>query len=557
MFERSDEDIEKYFYKLATREDIANILEIKEKSLRYFLYSKEQKNKYKKFKIKKKNGSERIIYAPNSGLKGIQKKLSYILNVIYKPKICAYGFIKNKNIIDNAKNHTKSRMVLNIDLKDFFTQIHFGRVRGMLMNKPYSLSDEAATTIAQISCVDGFLPQGSPSSPVLTNMICKPLDNQLLKLSKKNKIKYTRYADDITFSTYGNFSHNIVFGEVGNLRLGRELEDILTRNSFLVNEDKIFLNSNQNRQEVTGLIVNNFPNIKREYIKNIRAILYCCEKKGVYNAAILYIKKGFCKNSDIVAKYKDPKNTNIVELWFKNVLKGKINFIKQVRGKDNLLFLKFADQLNHIFDEKIFDISILDDFNDQILKNVFVIDDKVELIQGSGFLLKDYGLFTSFHVTQSGGFFDVSRYNEYEQNIVMKISKNMNEISSNQDIDYALYKYDREYENYFELGDSKKLKQGDQVTIIGYPEFQYGNSYYIQKNDITSITNNYLGAVFYTFGGRVVHGASGGVVLNEARQVVGILKGGRSSLEDDRLNDKQGFIPMHIVIDDLNSAIIY
>ena len=93
---------------------------------------------YYTFKIPKKDGTTREISAPDKALKEIQRKLADVLS-------------DEKNNVGNAEQHTKKRLVLNIDLKDFFSQIHFGRVRGMLMAAPYSLPDEAATTIAQIA----------------------------------------------------------------------------------------------------------------------------------------------------------------------------------------------------------------------------------------------------------------------------------------------------------------------------------------------------------------------------------------------------------------------
>ena len=116
------------FGALKTREDVANILGIKEKSLRYFLYKKRPENMYYSFEVPKKGGTKRKISAPEAQLKEIQRKLNEVLSVIYKPKVCAYGFISGKSILENASQHVNRRVVLNVDLKDFFAQIHFGRV---------------------------------------------------------------------------------------------------------------------------------------------------------------------------------------------------------------------------------------------------------------------------------------------------------------------------------------------------------------------------------------------------------------------------------------------
>lgn len=554
IFTRTDDEIKALFLNLKSRQDVSNILEIDDKSLRYFLYVKRPEKQYRNFVIKKKNGSERQIYAPHNELKNIQRKLAYILNLVYEPKVCAYGFVKNKNILKNAENHVKKRLILNIDLKDFFTQIHFGRVKGVLQKKPYDIGKEAAITIAQIACYNGALPQGAPSSPILTNIVCRPLDNKLILLSKKYGLKYSRYADDITFSTNKNeFPKSIVNGEITSLKIGNELSEVLTKNSFTVNDNKVFLNSIKTRQEVTGIIVNKFPNVKREYIKNLRAIMHNCRKKGVYITAVDYINKGFCKNANLALNAYDPNSKDIIISWFKSVLKGKINFIGQVKGLDSFTFLTFAQQLNSIFGEPIFKIAF-DDFRNRIEKSVVVIEHLSEddMIQGSGFLVKDYGLFTNYHVTKSGKFFKVYRYSEYDDKFIGVISKEMGEVKSSKDIDYALYELKGQYDNCFELGDSSKINIGDQVTIIGYPNFQKGNSPMIQNCEITS-TKDYLGSTFYTVGGRIVHGASGGLVLNQQKKIVGIVKGGVASMEEVDNNENQGFIPIQLVLDHLTS----
>lgn len=284
------------FFALKTREDVANLLGIKEKSLRYFLYVIKPDNMYHEFQIQKKCGGKRTICAPDKKLKNIQRKLANVLNCVYKAKSAAHGFVKDKDIVSNAKNHTKRRYVLNLDLENFFDQINFGRVRGMLIKPPYGIGEEAATVIAQIACYKGKLPQGAPSSPILTNMICSPMDTQLTRVAMKYKLRYSRYADDITFSSFKEeMSQGIASISEFGVNVGKELADIIEKNGFNVNVGKTRLFSYNNRQEVTGLVVNRFVNIPREYIKEIRAMLDHCRKFGTYAAAKEYIQKGKCK----------------------------------------------------------------------------------------------------------------------------------------------------------------------------------------------------------------------------------------------------------------------
>ena len=553
------EKIKESFLKLETREDVASILGISERSLRYFLYKKRPENMYHSFKIAKKDGTTRENSAPDKALKEIQRKLADVLSAVYDPKVCTYGFIDEKNIVGNAEQHTKKRLVFNIDLKDFFSQIHFGRVRGMLMHEPYSLTDEAATTIAQIACFNGRLPQGAPSSPIITNMICIPLDNALMRLAKSTGCVYTRYADDITFSTYKHaFDKSLVYVNNEEVIIGDKLASILEKHSFAVNPKKITLRSRARRQEVTGLTVNEFPNLRRYYVKQLRAIIHSCEKFGVLAAAKVYVKKGLCKNPNICGIIDAPGSENTVIEWFKLVLVGKVHYIKQVKGARSLTYLSFAQKVNALFKETIFDLTELYRFENTIKNSTFILQysEGENFVQGSAFYLPSIGLVTNYHVTEDGNFFNVFNVETYEEKPLGKIGKTLNEISSDKTIDYAVYNPHLPINNEltFMCGDSRKVKIGDQVTIIGYPNHQKGNSPYIQPCTITS-EKYFQGAPFFTVSGRVVHGASGGIVLNSEHEAIGIIKGGIVSLADDTDNENQGFIPLHLVFDHMKSKV--
>ncbi|MDJ0742704.1 MAG: reverse transcriptase domain-containing protein [Xenococcaceae cyanobacterium MO_167.B27] len=197
----SEAELKDKFNKLKNRCDIANLLDITDYQLRYHLYIHSLKSAYTEFKIPKKSGGYRHILQPITSLKIIQQKLNQVLKAVYEPKPSTHGFTVGRSIVTNAQAHLRQRYLLNIDLKDFFPSINFGRVRGLFMAKPYNCTEEVATILAQICCYDNQLPQGSPTSPIISNMICSKLDSQLQRLAKKHQCIYTRYADDITFST--------------------------------------------------------------------------------------------------------------------------------------------------------------------------------------------------------------------------------------------------------------------------------------------------------------------------------------------------------------------
>ena len=184
----------------------------------YILYKLDPSKKYKKFVIQKKSGGTRIIRAPEKMLSLLQERLAEML---YKCAVelqrdnqsfwrASHGFQKDKTIVSNADMHRRRRFVFNVDLEDFFGTLNFGRVRGFFIHdKAFALNPSVATVIAQIACHENELPQGSPCSPVISNLIGNILDVRLLALARDARCTYTRYADDLTFSRPYTFEKSI------------------------------------------------------------------------------------------------------------------------------------------------------------------------------------------------------------------------------------------------------------------------------------------------------------------------------------------------------------
>lgn len=200
LYQNCDE-LKQQFLQIKTPRDVASLLEVSYSRLVYHLRRVPEERRYVQFEISKKSGHPRTISAPSTGLKILQRKLSQVLYSVYEPKAPVHGFLPGRSILTNAQQHLGKRFVLNIDLKNFFDTIHFGRVKGIFKAPPYNLSEEVAVVLAQICCHSGKLPQGAPTSPIVSNMVCARLDSQLRLLAKEFKCIYTRYADDITFST--------------------------------------------------------------------------------------------------------------------------------------------------------------------------------------------------------------------------------------------------------------------------------------------------------------------------------------------------------------------
>jgi hypothetical protein len=273
------------FNEIKSRDDLSAFLDIPLKKLTYILYIKKTENYYQSFEIPKKNGKLRHINAPQDDLKEVQKRLANALGKFHKEYVefknihinISHAFEKEKGIITNAIIHRNKRYVLNMDLEDFFDSFHFGRVRGFFeKNQEFNLPLEVATMIAQLTCYKGCLPQGAPSSPIITNLICNILDMKLIKISRKYRLDYTRYADDMTFST-----NDSKFIDLKNIFL-EEVTKEIKKSGFLVNNSKTRLVFRDSRQEVTGLVVNKKINVSRDYCKNTRAMADSFYKHGEF-----------------------------------------------------------------------------------------------------------------------------------------------------------------------------------------------------------------------------------------------------------------------------------
>lgn len=262
---------------IKSRNELADFLCIPRRKLTYILYVAKPDSYYNTYEIPKKNGEMRTICAPSGDLKSLQKRISIMLWAYQKsiwdsqninPNI-SHAFEKDKSIITNAKIHRNKRYVLTLDLESFFDSFHFGRVQGYFeKNKNYNLPHEVAVIIAQLTCYQGCLPQGAPTSPIIANLICQTLDVHLLKIAKKYKLDYTRYADDLTFST--NDKH---FIENKDIFLVKVIEAI-RRAGFSVNNKKTRLKFKDSCQKVTGIVVNKKLNVDHNYIRATRAMAH-------------------------------------------------------------------------------------------------------------------------------------------------------------------------------------------------------------------------------------------------------------------------------------------
>ncbi|MBB4367006.1 hypothetical protein GGD65_008080 [Bradyrhizobium sp. CIR18] len=274
------------------RYDVAAILGYKPSALSYIVFQIPTANKYTVFEIDKKGGGQRRIDAPIEKLKGLQRRLADTLYECLR-ELESTDKVKNKlshafredfSIITNAKAHRARRFVLNLDLSDFFPSLNFGRVRGFFMrNRSFRLAEPVATIIAQIACNNGVLPQGSPASPIISELMTHFLDIRLVRLAARNRCSYTRYADDITFSTnLEEFPAALATAEGQSWKLSDELRSRIRDAGFEINDAKTRMQVRGSRQTVTGLTVNEKVNVQQYYYKSARAMTHAFITTGKY-----------------------------------------------------------------------------------------------------------------------------------------------------------------------------------------------------------------------------------------------------------------------------------
>ncbi|SEK37876.1 Reverse transcriptase (RNA-dependent DNA polymerase) [Pseudoxanthomonas sp. GM95] len=308
--------------------DLANLLGFQAKALGFLAWGLPPTARYSTFDIPKRSGGKRTINAPIPQLKLAQQKLAAILQsceaeielLLGVKRSVAHGFKPNHSILTNAAVHRRQRYILNFDLEDFFGTIHFGRVRGFLItNRYFKLHPDVATLIAQLCCHQNQLPQGAPTSPVLSNLIGKILDVRLSKLARIHGCAYTRYADDITMSTSAPEFPAALATECANSltwQLSARVTSAIADSRFKLNPSKTRLQHRRSRQDVTGIVVNQTLNANSDFRRSTRAMVDKLCRTGCYQLVKPTLLAG-----DTVSEPREGTNAQ---------LHGKIGFLLQV-----------------------------------------------------------------------------------------------------------------------------------------------------------------------------------------------------------------------------------
>ena len=275
--------------RLATAEQIAAAMGVTVSALRFLAFSRStsQVTHYVRFEIPKKTGGTRRISAPMPRLKRAQRWiLDHILDKVALHDT-AHGFRKQRSIVSNARPHVGADVVLNLDLQDFFPTLEYKRIRGMFRGLGYG--EAAATIFALITSepevdeieLDGQifyvasgarrLPQGAPTSPAITNIVCRRMDARLAGAARKLGFTYTRYADDLTFSGPRTADAGAMLDRI---------RFITADEGFAEHPKKTRVLRRGRRQEVTGVVVNQQLGVDRETLRKFRALLFQIAKDG-------------------------------------------------------------------------------------------------------------------------------------------------------------------------------------------------------------------------------------------------------------------------------------
>lgn len=301
---------------------LSEYFEMPQNQLYYILQN--YSNYYKEYDIKKKSGGKRHLSVP----KGIVKKMQIwvyesILLPAYRPHPCVHGFIRKsenetRSIVTNARPHARQPYLLNVDIANFFDSVSRDSVKEVFLNLGYT--DEVSTTLSNICTYKDRLPQGAPTSPILSNMVVNEMDLQLSALAEDNNCKYTRYADDLTFSS------------TTSITILPTVRETVKNFHFRLNEKKTKESKSNQKQEVTGLTINDGVHVPKKYRHDIWREIHFCKKHGI-EQHLVHLNQ------------KNEKKRGLYKQW----LLGRIMFVRSVDKKCGNKMLEEFNKQDWIF----------------------------------------------------------------------------------------------------------------------------------------------------------------------------------------------------------------
>lgn len=291
---------------------LSNLLGIERKLMFKLLRTGDECN-YRLITVKKKNGKLRLLQAPLEPLKSCQKRI--LTNILSSIPVSRYAtaYKRGVTLCDNASPHIGKKYILKTDITDFFGSIRFEQVYSAAFNTRY-YPKQIGVILTSLCCFEGALPQGAPTSPALSNLVLKNFDDNIGSWCEKRGITYTRYCDDMTFSSDKPL-HFVL----------PRIKDMLDNMGFEINQEKTRIITSCSRQSVTGLTVNEGLFVPRDYKRRLRQEIYYCIKHGPANCLL---------------KLNDPEyltGGELEPLKYLDILQGRINFVLSVEP-DNEYF---------------------------------------------------------------------------------------------------------------------------------------------------------------------------------------------------------------------------
>jgi S1-C subfamily serine protease len=455
---------------------------------------------YHEFGLPKGNGKVRTIHAPNLRLKYLQRKIADLLVPMYRVRNPVHGFVIGKSVRTNATSHLSGRYLLNLDLEKFFPTITENRVEGVV--RSLGVDRRVAEIVSRICCRANCLPQGAPSSPVISNMICFRLDNALLAVAKGTRCIYTRYADDISFSSYRPLSglFEAAVPPTGNLSpeiFSTGLKLAIEGNGFYIHPEKVHYADRNSRRSVTGIKINEGLNVDRRFVRNLRAAIHSVEKLGLPGAEAKY--RAEHGGSSSLASH----------------LRGKLVWLRDIKGQGDPVFRRLARRFNVLFPDKPM---TTEPTQSEIRERaIWIIEDATAKgDQGTAFFLKGYGLVTAAHCVDGAGELELYHPARTSQRHVVTVAKSCDHR------DVALLHHSVPASEYFELDVIQQaVSAEDPITALGYPQFGPGEKLAVRTGTISSLPIK-SAVQKIDVSQKITQGMSGGPMLDRHGRVVGI-----------------------------------
>lgn len=372
---------------IRTMSDLGRLLGVSTDVLKPYCFHKVP-DAYRSFEIPKKKGGTREILRPNDELMMIQRNLANHLSELYKPHHSVHSFVPSRNVLTNALSHIGQDWVFRVDIRDFFPSIKLRAVIQALIRS--GITNNVASMVSYLCTHQESLPQGAPTSPVLSNMVFHPCDVLIMQLCSKLDCVYTRYADDLTFSHCRSVAPTEIHraSETMTARVvpGDALVAILAKAGFTINFDKTRLSSKHEKQEVVGVVVNPLRlgvsslrpdkrakkrpdtgigpvSLSRCKLRFIRSALHRLETQGYQQAEVWYGEK-------II-----PNRGKRDETLLQKHLAGSLSYAVMINGLGHRTTRAYVQAYNRLLPEPVIQFESIDRY-------------RSETVAGSGSALK-------------------------------------------------------------------------------------------------------------------------------------------------------------------------